>query len=401
MRIGIDAHFIGNHETGNETYTLNLIRNLAAVDPEPNQYRLYLTNPEAAAMSLGVDSRFHNRLLRPANPLVRIPFVLPWEITRRPVDVLHTHYTVPPFLPKGTRTVVTIHDVSWEYHPELYSANHLLRLKTTVPRSARRADRILAVSHCVKSALVERYKVQADKIVVTHLAASSNFYPREKAFCRQRLQDNHGLQGPFILFVGNMTPRKNLTRVLEAFAWLRRQRRIEEKLVIVGPRILGSGSFLSALHELQLGEDVICTGNLNHEQLPDFYGAAEVFVFPSVYEAFGLPTLEAMACGTPVVASNRPAFSEVAGNAALLVEPEDWQAIASAIERVLSDTRLREQLRAAGLKRAREFSWQATAAETLAVYQELARGIQTRAAVSPRTAASHEPVEAGGRSGPR
>jgi glycosyltransferase involved in cell wall biosynthesis len=142
------------------------------------------------------------------------------------------------------------------------------------------------------------------------------------------------------------------------------------------------------LRELQLEKEVICTGYLNQEELPDFYSAAEAFVFPSVYEAFGLPTLEAMACGTPVIASNRPAFPEVAGEAALLVDPEDWDAIANAIERVASDARLRQELRLAGLKRAREFSWQATAAQTLAVYQELAQGIQTSATGNPLTTVS-------------
>jgi len=372
MRIGIDAHFIGNQQTGNETYTRSLIHNLAAVDPDSNQYSLYLTNAEAAGTLIVADSRFHKRLLKANHPLLRIPWVLPWEVTRRPVDVLHTHYTVPPFLPRTTRTVVTIHDVSWEYYPELYSASELLRLRTTVPWSARRADRILAVSRAVKSGLVELYNIEAEKIVATPLAASPDFYPREQATCRERLRNKYGIEGRFILYVGTMSPRKNLARILRAFAWLRSRRGIEEKLLIVGPRLSGSELFLATLRELQLGEEVICTGNVSHEALPDFYSAAEVFVFPSIYEAFGLPTLEAMACGTPVVASNRPAFPEVAGDAALLIDPENWEAIATAIEKILSDASLRERLRAAGLKRASEFSWRTTAAQTLAVYRELA-----------------------------
>lgn len=377
MRIGIDAHFIGNQETGNETYTLNLIRSLAAVDPEPNNYSLYFTNTAAAAKPVVADSRFRNRLLKPGNPMLRIPVVLPWEVKHRPVDVLHTHYTVPPFIPSETRTILTIHDISWEYHAELYSPGDLLRLKTTVPWSARRADRILAVSHSVKSALVKLYKLEADKIVVTPLAAGPNFYPREPASCWERVRAKYGIEGRYILFVGTMTPRKNLSRVVRAVAWLHRHRGIKEKLLIAGPRTVGSGAFLSILHDLQLEKEVICTGHLNHEELPDLYSAAEVFVFPSIFEAFGLPTLEAMACGTPVIASNRPAFPEVAGDAALLVDPDDWKAIADAIERVLYDSALCEHLRAAGIQRARQFSWQATAARTLAVYQELVYGIRT------------------------
>jgi len=389
MRIGIDAHFIGKQETGNETYTLNLIRSLAVVDPEPNDYSLYLTNAEAAARPLVADSRFHNRLLKPTNPLVRIPFVFPWEVTRRPVDVLHTHYTVPPFLPKSTRTVVTIHDISWEYYPQFYNAKRLLHLKTTVPWSARRADRIVVASQSMKRSLIERYKVGAERIVVTPFAAASNFAPRERASCRERLLAKHGIEGHFILCVANLRPVKNLVRVLRAFAHLCKRQTIEAKLVIVGMARDGSGPFFSTLQKLKLEHDVILAGYVHQADLPDFYSAAEAFLFPSIFEAFGLPILEAMACGAPVITANRSACSEVAGGAALLVDPEDWEAIANAIQRVLWDARLREELRAAGLKRAREFSWQGTAAETLAIYQELAQGIQTKAAVSPLTAVSH------------
>jgi len=176
---------------------------------------------------------------------------------------------------------------------------------------------------------------------------------------------------------------------LRAFAWLKKHRQIEEKLVVIGSKVWGSGPLFAALRELQLQQEVICTGYLNQEELPDFYSAAEVLVFPSIYESFGLPILEAMACGAPVVTSNRSACSEVAGGAALLVDPEDWEAIANAIERVLSDTGLREELRAAGFKRAKEFSWQATAAQTLAVYQELGQGIQSSATGNPLTAISN------------
>lgn len=395
MRIGIDAHFVGNRETGNETYTLNLIRSLAAVDREPNNYSLYFTNTEAAARPLVADSRFHNRLLKPTNPLIRVPFVFPWEVARRPVDVLHTHYTVPPFLPKGTRTVVTIHDISWEYYPELYSATHLLRLKTTVPWSARRADRIVVASQSMKQSLIERYKVEAEKIVATSFAVAGNFAPRERASCRERLLAKHGIEGHFILCVANIRPVKNLVRVLRAFAHLCKGQSIEAKLVIVGMARDGSGPFFSTLQKLKLEHDVIFTGYVDQADLPDFYSAAEAFLFPSIFEAFGLPVLEAMACGTPVITSNRSACPEVAGGAALLVDPEDPEKISDAIERVLSDASLREQLRAAGLKRAREFSWKATAAQTLAVYQELAKEIQTGATVSDpargRRAAGGEP----------
>ncbi len=373
MRVGIDAHFIGNQQTGNETYTVNLVRSLAAVDTGPNEYTLYFTNSKAAASPPVDDPRYRSRLLRPGHPLFRVPIVLPRELFRRPVDVLHTHYTLPPGVPKSTRTVVTVHDISWEFHPELYNTRRLLRLKTTVPWSARKADRILAVSHAVKDALVQLYGIDANKIVVTHLAASQKFHPQDEAPCRQRIRERYGVDGRFILFVGNMTPRKNLIRVLRAFAWLRRERRIEERLVVAGPGIRNSNLFQSALDRLQLRDGIVCTGHLYEDDLPDLYNAAEVFLFPSVYEAFGLPTLEAMACGTPVIASKRPAFPEIAGDAALLVDPQNWESIAAGIEQVLSNASLSHGLRAAGLKRAAEFDWKTTAAETLAVYKELAQ----------------------------
>jgi glycosyltransferase involved in cell wall biosynthesis len=383
MKIGIDAHFIGNQQTGNETYTLNLVQNLAVVDTEANEYSLYLTNPAAAVGPLVTDSRFHNYLLKPGNPFMRIPLVIPWEMSRRPVEVLHTHYMLPPFLPKQVRTVVTIHDVSWEYYPELYSRGDLLRLKTTVPWSARRADRILAVSNTVKDAVVRLFDIEAEKIVVTPLAASQNFYPRERDSCRKRLLEKYGIQGRFILFVGNMSPRKNLIGVLRAFAQLRKRGELEAKLVVAGPRISNSTAFVDALRELQLGDDVLCIGNVAHDILPELYSAAEVFVFPSLYEAFGLPTLEAMACGTPVVAADRPAFPEIAGDAALLVNPDDTAALAAGIDRVLSNPALREELRASGLKRVLHFNWKATASQTLAVYNSLARRTANQSTHAP------------------
>jgi len=373
MKIGIDAHFIGNQQTGNETYTRNLIENLATVDTESNEYSLYLTNLEAAGAPLVADSRFRNFTLKNRASFMPVPCLLPWEVARRPVDVLHTHYTVPPFLPKHVRTVVTLHDISWEYYPELYRSSELLRLRKTVPWSVRRADRLLAVSNTVKEAAVQLYNIKPEKIVVTPLAASPSFHPRERYSCRKRLLERYGIQGPFILFVGNTSPRKNLNGVLGAFAKLRSRGHIQTKLVVAGPTILNSISFSENLRDLQLGDDVVCIGNVDHDFLPELYCAAEVFVFPSLFEAFGLPTLEAMACGTPVVVADRPAYPEIAGDAALLVNPEDTTELADAIDRVLSNPALQEQLRSAGLERARQFSWQRTASLTLSVYQELAQ----------------------------
>lgn len=370
MRIGIDAHYLGNQKTGNETYTLNLMQALARVDHEKNDYFLYLTNARVAAHPVVDDSRFQNRLLKPSAAVFRIPLVFPYELARRPVDVLHAQYFVPPFV--SCKTVVTIHDVAFVDRPELFRPMHRLGLRSLVPRSIRRAERVFVVSQWLKDAIIELYDIEAEKIVVTPLAVSQHFCRRDIEFARAYLAENFGIRGPFVLYVGNIVPGKNVGGLLNAFASLRTSNSMQEtKLVIVGPKLWGWAAVSALVEKLGLQQHVICTGYVSQESLPHFYTACDVFVFPSFSETFALPVLEAMSCGAPVVASNRGALPEVTGGAALLVDPEARENIAAGILRVLNDPSVACDLRRKGIERSRAFTWEATAAKTLAVYNEL------------------------------
>jgi glycosyltransferase involved in cell wall biosynthesis len=370
MRVGIDAHYLGNEKTGNETYTLNLIRALAGIDDGKNEYLLYVTKPEVAAQPIVPDRRFCNRLLWPAKATFRLPMAFPYELARHPVDVLHAQYFVPPFV--SCKTVLTIHDISFELCPEFFRPMHRVGLKALVPRSIRRAERVLVVSQWLKEAIVSRYRTPPEKIAVTPLAVSKHFYPRDITSSRAYLDVQHGIEEPFLLYVGNIVPGKNVEGVLRAFSQLREKADLRQrKLVIVGPKLWGFAGLSLLVDELGLQNEVIFPGYVSQEDLPYFYSACDVFVFPSFSETFGLPVLEAMSCGAPVVSSSCGALPEVCGGAALLVSPHATEEIAANIYEVLSEPALAAELRSRGLARSQSFSWEATAAKTLAAYREV------------------------------
>jgi glycosyltransferase involved in cell wall biosynthesis len=370
VKVGIDAHYLGNQKTGNETYTLNLIRALATVDQGKNDYVLYLTKPEVAAHPLVSDPRFQNRLLRPAKAIFRLPMAFPYELARRPVDILHAQYFVPPFV--SCKTVLTVHDISFEYSPQFFRPVHRWGLKTLVPRSIRRAERVLVVSQWLKESIVSLYGTPANKISVTPLAVSEHFTPQDIASSRAYLARQFGIQQPFLLYVGNIVPGKNVEGLLRAFSQLRKKADLpQRKLVVVGPKLWGYGSLSALIDQMGLQNEVIFPGYIPQRILPYFYSACDAFVFPSFSETFGLPVLEAMSCGAPVVASARGALPEVCGDAALLVNPDSPEEIANSLYQVLHDPELSVDLRRRGRERSAAFSWETTAARTLAAYHQV------------------------------
>jgi glycosyltransferase involved in cell wall biosynthesis len=259
---------------------------------------------------------------------------------------------VPPAY--GGRAVVNVHDLSFESNPELMGRRDRLMFRTFVPRSARRADRVLAISERTKRDLIEHYRIPERKIVVTPLGVDPTFRPNGTAPDEPR----------YALFVGGIQPRKDPLTASEALALVDGDLR----LVLVGDEKRGGDEVRSAVRRLGLEPRVEFAGYVEHDGLAALYRGAACLVFPSRYEGFGLPVLEAMASGTPVVATTAGAVPEVAGDAAVLVEPGDPEALAEGIRKALGD---RERLVAAGLERARRFTWAETARRTLAVYREL------------------------------
>jgi alpha-1,3-rhamnosyl/mannosyltransferase len=342
----IDADVLGRRRTGDETYVRALLRELA---PLADRERLAAVTRRPELVPEGIEP-----IELPArSQMVRMALGFPRLLRRLRPSVAHFNYVIP----RGYRgrSVVTVHDLSFEHMPELMPLRDRLLFRTFVPRSVARADRVLAVSELTKRDLVERYGIPEQKIVVTPNGVDEIFHPNGDAPER----------APYALFVGAIQPRKDPLTAVEALALLDG----ELGLLVVGPEKSGAQELRAAVRRLGLDSRVELAGHVEHEELAALYRGAACLVFPSRYEGFGLPVLEAMASGTPVVAAATGALPEIAGDAAILVEPANPVALAGGIERALAD---RERLVAAGLERASLFSWTETARRTLDVYRELA-----------------------------
>lgn len=371
MRIAIDAHSVGARLGGNETYAINLIEALAEID-QKNHYTLYVTKPEARDRFADRWPNFVVHRTLPHTPLVRIPLTLSRELRRRPVDVLHVQYTAPPFAP--CPIVATIHDLAFEHLPETFNRRSWMQLRLTVRSTVRRAAQIITVSEYSRQDIIKTYGVTPELVRVTPEAASANFKPVTSEIELQKIREIYGLERDYILSLCSIQPRKNLVRLIEAYSLLR-QSHPEGKLpqlVLAGKRGWLDNETMRAAQSGELSSDIRFTGYVADEHLSSLYSGAICFVYPSYFEGFGLPILEAMKCGTPVIAGDRTSIPEVAGEAALLFDPFDVDSLVETLKRTLNDADCRAELSARGLQRASEFSWQTTARLTLAAYEKAA-----------------------------
>lgn len=370
MHIAIDAHSVGTGLGGNETYAVNLIEALAEID-RVNHYTLYVTKKQAIQR---FERRWPNislRLTLPHTPLVRIPLTLAVELRRRPVDLLHVQYTAPPFTP--CPVVNTIHDLSFEHLPETFNKRSLRQMRLTIRKSAQTAAHIITASSFSRDDIVKTYKVNPERVTVTPLAPSSSFKPVQDAVLIDQVLGKYGIAGDYILTVGSIQPRKNLPRLINAYATLCRERRIEHppRLVVAGKRAWLYRETLAAASNSAVRDQIIFTGYVPDEDLSVLYSAAKCFVYPSFFEGFGLPPLEAMRCGTPTITGNRTCLPEVVGDGALMVDAFDEQSILEGIVKVIRDEDLRTQLREKGISRAKIYDWTTTARQTLEVYEKV------------------------------
>ena len=371
MRIAIDAHSVGTGLGGNESYATNLIEALAEIDLV-NSYTLYVTRREAVERFSNRWPNFSVRTTLPHTPLIRIPLTLSAELRRNPVDVLHVQFTAPPFSP--CPVVVSIHDLSFEHLPKTFKWRSRKQLRITVRRSAREAAQVIALSEHARRDIIATYHLSPEKVCVIPLAASARFSPVTDEEELQRVRQTYGIEGDYILSVGAIQPRKNLSRLVAAYSRLRRARPEVKlpKLVLVGKCAWLYDETLRTIKELEISNSAILTGYVPEADLPALYSGALCFVYPSYFEGFGLPPLEAMRCGAPVIVGDKTSLPEVVGNAGVLVDPFEVEDIASAIQKVISDSDLRAQLRVNGLERAKLFDWRETARQTLAVYKQAA-----------------------------
>lgn len=372
MRIAIDAHSVGAKLGGNESYAVNLIEALAQID-EANDYTLYVTTAEAYDRFHGRWPNFKVHTTLPHTPLIRIPLTLSAELRKHPVDVLHVQFTAPPFCP--CPVVVSIHDLSFEHLPQTFNRRSRTQLRLTVRHSARRAAKILTLSEHTRRDVIETYGIEAEKITAIPLAAPPHFGPIRYDKELQRVRHTYGIDGDYVLSVGSIQPRKNLVRLVKAYASLRELHTGNKfpKLVLAGKCAWLYDETLRALEETGVRDSVVLTGYVPQKDLPALYSGALCFVYPSYFEGFGLPPLEAMKCGAPVIVGNATSLPEVVGDAALKVDPFDVSAIAAAIDQLIKNSELRQELSVKGRKRAEMFDWRDTAQRTLNVYEAVAR----------------------------
>ena len=371
MRIAIDAHSVGTGLGGNESYATNLIEALAEID-QANCYTLYVTKRAAVERFGNRWPNFSVRTTLPHTPLIRIPLTLSAELRRNPVDVLHVQFTAPPFSP--CPVVVSIHDLSFEHLPQTFKWRSRKQLRITVRRTARQASQVIALSEHGRNDIVDTYQVSPERISVIPLSAGDQFRPITNEDELQRVRQTYAIKGEYMLSVGAIQPRKNLSRLVAAYARLRHARPEVKlpKLVLAGKCAWLYDETLRTIEELQLSDSIILTGYVPQSDLPALYSGAICFIYPSYFEGFGLPPLEAMKCGVPVIVGDRTSLPEVVGDAAVLVDPFDVDALAAAIEKVISDSDLRTELGLKGLGRAKLFNWRETARQTLAVYRKAA-----------------------------
>lgn len=371
-RIGIDAHAIGERLTGNETYISNLIQSLLEIDSK-HEFILFFTKEDAAALWQRSDNRIQAVLARPAQPLLRVPFVMPWLSWKERIDLLHVQYAGPPFLTQPL--VTTIHDISFEHYPQFFTKRELLQFRSTIPYTARRADKILTVSDYSKRDLVETYHLPEDKIVVTYNGVATSFKPLSIPETGRQAAQKYGVTGPYLLAVGNLQPRKNLVRLIAAYTRLRNARpEIKHQLLVVGKEAWLYDPILDFARRSRWADDILFSGYVPSSDLPMLYCGAEAMVYPSIFEGFGLPPLEAMACGTPVIVSDRSALPEIVGDAGIKVNPFDIEAIAAAMAGLILEPDVARWYGLAGIKRAERFTWSNCATRTLEVYEEICAG---------------------------
>ncbi len=367
MRIAIDISPLCKSRTGVAMYTYYLVRALSRIDTE-NTYMLYTNG--AVSLDFPLPPNFFIRPTQMPLPQFQLwfHFGLPVFLRRDKIDIFHgTNFLIPPM--PGCKTVSTVHDLTSitmrSKHKLFHRISHGLFLKG----SLRRADRLIAVSSFTASEIERLFPGYAKKTSVILEAASPEFVRIDDRRRLAAVRAKYSLPERFILFVGTLEPRKNIAGLLRAFASVHKG--IPHKLVVVGGRGWKYSDIFDLVGELGIESSITFTDYVPSGDLPAIYNLAELMVYPSFFEGFGLPPLEAMACGTPVVTSNRSSIPEVVGDAAILVNPENTDEIAAGILRVLEDERVREALIEKGLERARLFTWEGCAAKTLAIYKSM------------------------------
>jgi len=361
-QVAIDARMLSS---GIGTYVLNLIKSLKDCCDGPNIRALTSTKDVERMRALCDEVRVVHAPIY----TVREQFEIPRAA--RGADLLHVPHYNAPLLYWG-KLLVTIHDLIHITDATFRrTAASMVYARPMFSLVTRRADHIISVSEFTKSQLLERLRVPAPKITVIRSGVSSHFCLRGREEAKSRIYSQHGLKRPYVLFVGNLKPHKNLKTLIRAFSQMCARRDFDYQLVILGDDRKWKVGLVNECAKLGINDRVLFVPQVPYEDLPCLYGAAEILTMPSFIEGFGLPVLEAMACGTPVVCSRTASLPEVAGDAAEYFEPTSADDLAAALERVLGSRELQETLRRKGLERVKLFSWHECARRTLELYSKL------------------------------
>ncbi|MDP8255681.1 MAG: glycosyltransferase family 1 protein [Candidatus Alcyoniella australis] len=378
MRIGLNSEKVLERTTGVGCYAYNLVRGLLEIDRD-NRYVLffhsdagcYAGEPWLAGPNVELDQYG----AKGSNPrrILWEQLGLPGRARRSKLDVFHYIDHTLSMIGKPVPTAITVHDLAFFRHPEAYTRSRRIYKSLVSPRSIRRADRVIAVSEYTRQEVLEITGADPDKVSVVYNGIDGEFRVIQDQKLLSDFRRQHDLPQRYILFVGTLQPRKNVTGLVRAYAELVQRKAVEHDLVICGERGWIFDEIFSQVERSGLTARVRFIESLPQQQLPLLYNCAELFVFPSLFEGFGLPLLEAMSCGVPVVSSNTTSMPEVVGDAALLVDPNDVDDMALQIQRALSDRELAADLRNRGLERSREFSWRKCAQSTLEIYKQMAQ----------------------------
>lgn len=373
MRIVIDYTPAVHQGAGIGRHTRGLVSALAPLARGHEIALLVFGAPRAGAVNAppGMAVRvvpLSNRWATIGWQRLRIP--LPVDILSGRMDLYHaSDFVLPPV--RRARSLLTVHDLSFLTTPDCADASLQAYLSRVVPRSVARAHHILADSESTRRDLVDLLGTPPGQVTVVYPGVEARFQPQHDPAALARVRQRYGLgDGPFILGVGTLEPRKNWPSLMRAWTHLRQASRLPHRLVIAGGQGWLVDSIFQAAHSSPLVHDIVFTGFVDDADLPALYAAADVFAFPSRYEGFGIPVVEAMACGTPVVCADNSSLPEAAGDAALLVACDDEDALAAALQRAIEDSALRARLRSAGLAQAARFTWPAAAAVLWQTYEQ-------------------------------
>jgi len=366
MNVGLISDAINNENiTGIGNYTYNLFKKLLEVNTHG---RYFVINYQDMKI-------FDRDTLIVENPFKQILQTYMWypyliiRLRKTDLDLIHNPSQIPTFFDTKQIYIITVHDLTPIIFPKEHKSGKSLIYKLLFPRTLKTADKIIAVSYSTKQDLLKYFKVADKQIKVIHEAADEKFQPLDKETI-QKFKTKYNLNSPFILYVGTLEPRKNIPTLIKAFYNLRKYN-LPHKLVITGKKGWKYNSIFEIIEKFDIQGDVIFTGYMPDEDLPALYNAADLFVYPSLYEGFGLPPLEAMSSGCPVITSNTSSLPEVVGDAGIMIDPYDVDTLTSSIYKVLTNDGLKADMVEKGLERAKMFSWEKTAKETLKIYREI------------------------------